>query len=394
MLPLAGLRIIAVEQYGAGPFGSMLLADLGAEVIKIENPAEGGDVSRSVGPHFFPDGDSHFYQSLNRNKKSLTLNLKHPQAQAVLSRLVRTADATYDNLRGDQPEKLAVTYAQLQEFNPKIVCAHLSAYGREGPRKSWPGYDYLMQAEAGYLALTGEPDGPPSRMGLSVVDLMTGVTAGLALVSGVLSARATGVGRDIDVCLFDTALQNLAYLAVWYLNAGVNQGREPRSSHPSLTPSQLYRTQDGFIFVMCNKEKFWPELCRCIGRPEWATRPDYLDFKARLANRAQLTLELDAALSAKTTAEWIEIFGGRVPAAPVHDVKAALENPFVMEEGRVRTVPHPSGPIRLLASPITCPGDETPCHAAPAMGADTDEILTDAGFSAADISGLRKAGAV
>ena len=152
----------------------MLLADLGAEVIKIENPAEGGDVSRSVGPHFFPDGDSHFYQSLNRNKKSLTLNLKHPQAQAVLRRLVRTADATYDNLRGDQPEKFGVTYAQLQEFNPKIVCAHLSAYGREGPRKSWPGYDYLMQAEAGYLALTGEPDGPPSRMGLSIVDLMTG----------------------------------------------------------------------------------------------------------------------------------------------------------------------------------------------------------------------------
>jgi len=302
MLPLSGLRIIAVEQYGAGPFGSMLLADLGAEVIKIENPAERGDVSRSVGPHFFPDGDSHFYQSLNRNKKSLTLNLKHPHAQAVLRRLVRTADATYDNLRGDQPEKLGVTYAQLQEFNPKIVCAHLSAYGREGPRKSWPGYDYLMQAEAGYLALTGEPDGPPSRMGLSVVDLMTGVTAGLALVSGVLSARATGAGRDIDVCLFDTALQNLAYLAVWYLNVGVNQGREPRSSHPSLTPSQLYRTKDGFIFIMCNKEKFWPELCRCIGRPEWSERPDYKDFKARLANRAKLTEELDAALSTKAPA--------------------------------------------------------------------------------------------
>jgi len=347
-----------------------------------------------VGPHFFPDGDSHFYQSLNRNKKSLTLNLKHPHAQAVLRRLVRTADATYDNLRGDQPEKLGVTYAQLQEFNPKIVCAHLSAYGREGPRKSWPGYDYLMQAEAGYLALTGEPDGPPARMGLSVVDLMTGVTAGLALVSGVLSARATGAGRDIDVCLFDTALQNLAYLAVWYLNAGVNQGREPRSSHPSLTPSQLYRTKDGFIFIMCNKEKFWPKLCRCIGRPEWATRSDYRDFKARLAHRAQLTLELDAALSAKTTAEWIEIFGGRVPAAPVYDVKAALENPFVMDEGRVRTIPHPSGSIRLLASPITCPGEETPCHAAPAMGADTDAVLSEAGFTPAEIAQLREAGAI
>ena len=394
MLPLSGLRIIAVEQYGAGPFGSMMLADLGAEVIKIENPAEGGDVSRSVGPHFFPDGDSHFYQAFNRNKRSVTLNLKHPRAAGVLHALVRTADATFDNLRGDQPEKLGVTYPQLAEFNPKLVCAHLSAYGREGARKAWPGYDYLMQAEAGYLSVTGEPDGPPSRMGLSIVDLMTGLNAAFALVSGVLSARATGKGRDIDVNLFDTALQNLCYLAVWYLNAGVNQGREPRSSHPSLTPSQLYRTRDGFIFIMCNKEKFWPELCNCIGRPEWAARADYKDFKARLANRAQLTLDLDAALSTKTTADWIEIFGGRVPAAPVNDVRGALESPFVTEGSRVRTVPHPSGPIRLLGSSVTCPGEETPCQAAPAMGADTDAVLGEAGFSTDEVASLRKSGAV
>ncbi len=394
MLPLSGLRIIAVEQYGAGPFGSMALGDLGAEVIKIENPAEGGDVSRSVGPHFFPDGDSHFFQAFNRNKKSLTLNLKHPQATAVLHRLVRRADATYDNLRGDQAEKLRLTYADLREVNPRIVCAHLSAYGRTGSRKSWPGYDYLMQAEAGYLALTGEPDGPPSRFGLSIVDLMTGLNAAFALVSGVLSARATGQGRDIDVNLFDTALQNLCYLAVWYLNAGINQGREPRSSHPSLTPSQLYRTRDGFIFIMCNTEKFWPELCRAIGKPDWSARPDYKDFKARLANRARLTEELDAVLSTRTTAEWIEAFGGRVPAAPVNDVRAALENPFVTEGGRVRTVDHPSGPIRLLAPPVTCPGEDLPCAAAPALGADTDAVLAEAGFTAAEIAELRRSGAV
>jgi crotonobetainyl-CoA:carnitine CoA-transferase CaiB-like acyl-CoA transferase len=210
----------------------------------------------------------------------------------------------------------------------------------------------------------------------------------------VLSARATGKGRDIDVNLFDTALQNLCYLAVWNLNAGVNQGREPRSSHPSLTPSQLYRTRDGFIFIMCNKEKFWPELCACIGRPEWSARPDYKDFKARLANRTQLTVDLDAALSAKTTAEWIEIFGGRVPVAPVNDVRGALENPFVTASDRVRTVEHPSGPIRLLAASVTCPGEETPCVAAPAMGADTDAVLGEVGFTTAEIAELRRAGAV
>jgi succinate---hydroxymethylglutarate CoA-transferase len=394
MLPLSGLRVIAVEQYGAGPFGSMLMGDLGAEVIKIENPAEGGDVSRRIGPHYFASGDSQFFHAYNRNKRSLTLDLKHPEAHRVLSELVRTADATFDNLRGDQPERLGVTYDCLRQANPRIVCAHLSAYGREGPRKAWPGYDYLMQAEAGYLALTGEPDGPPSRFGLSVVDQMTGLYAAFAMVSGVLSARQTGAGRDIDVSLFDAALQNLTYLAVWYLNSGINHQRAPRSSHPSLTPSQLYRTRDGFIFIMCNKEKFWPVLCEAIGRPDWSARPDYKHFAARLANRAKLTAELDEVLSARTTAEWIAHFAGRVPAAPVNDVQAALENAFVADGERVRTAAHAGGDIRLLGSPIRCPGDETPCRAAPPLGADTDDILGGLGFAPAEIARLRKAGIV
>jgi len=262
-LPLDGVTILAVEQYGAGPFGSMLLADMGAEVIKIENPAEGGDVGRSVGPYYFGPGDSHFHHAFNRNKRSLALNLKHPEGMAILRQLVGHADAVLDNLRGDQPDKLGLTYEALKDINPRIVCAHLSAYGRQGSRKSWPGYDYLMQAEAGYLSLTGEPDGPPARFGLSVVDMMTGLMTAFALVSGVVGARATGRGMDVDVSLFDTALHNLSYLATWYLNGGHVQGREPRGSHPSLTPSQLYRTQDGWIFLMCNwSHKSWMRRCR------------------------------------------------------------------------------------------------------------------------------------
>ena len=394
MLPLSGVRVIAVEQYGAGPFGSMLLGDLGAEVIKIENPAEGGDIGRAVGPYYFGPGDSHFFQAFNRNKRSLTLNLKHPEARRVFHELVRSADATLDNLRGDQPERLGVTYDALKGVNPKIVCAHLSAYGREGPRKAWPGYDYLMQAEAGYLPLTGEPDGPPSRFGLSIVDQMTGLYAAFALVSGVVSARATGTGRDIDVSLFDAALQNLTYLAVWYLNAGINQPRSPRSSHPSLTPSQLYRTKDGFIFIMCNKEKFWPVLCDAIGRPEWRDREDYKDFKARLANRDRLTVELDAVLSTRTTAEWIELFAGSVPAAPVHDVKAALDNAFVKDEGRIRAAGRAEGAVHMLAPPVRCPGEDMPCEPAPALGADTDDILGRLGFATEELARLRAAGAL
>ena len=305
MLPLAGVRILAVEQYGAGPFGSMQLADMGAEVIKIENPTEGGDVSRSVGPYFLGEHDSHFFQAFNRNKRSITLNLRAPEGQRVLHDLAATADALLDNLRGDQSPRLGVTYDQLKSANPRIVCAHLSAYGRDGSRASWPGYDYLMQAEAGYLSLTGEPDQPPARFGLSIVDMMAGVYAATALLGGIVSARATGVGRDVDVSLFDTALANLNYLAAWYLNGGHAQGREPRGAHPSLTPSQLYRTADGWIFIMCNKQKFWPVLCEKIGRPEWSDDPRFASFKARLENRAELTRLLDAALSARGTAAWL-----------------------------------------------------------------------------------------
>ena len=394
-LPLTGVRIIAVEQYGAGPFGTQHLADMGAEVIKIENPAEGGDVGRLVGPHYFGAGDSHFFEAFNRNKKSLTLNLKNPEARAVFADLVKSADATFDNLRGDLAGKLGLTYADLAAHNPRIVCAHLSAYGRTGSRAAWPGYDYLMQAEAGYLCLTGEPDGPPARFGLSIVDMMTGVTAVMGLLAGIIDARANGRGRDIDVSLFDVALANLNYVAAWYLNEGAQVKREPRSAHPSLTPSQLYRTQDGWLFVMCNKEKFWPLLAQAIGRPEWATHPDYANYKARLAHRNQLTREMDEVLGTATTAEWLERLSGTVPVAPVYDLAQALDNPFVREQGRIMEAPHPArGKIRTLASPIRCPGEAEKIGIAPALGEHTRELLRGLGYAEARIDQLSKSGAL
>jgi crotonobetainyl-CoA:carnitine CoA-transferase CaiB-like acyl-CoA transferase len=391
-LPLAGVRIIAVEQYGAGPFGTQHLADLGAEVIKIENPNDGGDVGRVVGPHFFGPGDSHFYQSFNRNKKSITLDLKNPQGREALRRLAQDADVVFNNLRGDLPAKLGLTYEQLKDANPKIVCGHLSAYGRTGSRAAWPGYDYLMQAEAGYLSVTGEPDGPPARMGLSIIDLMTGTTAAMGILAGVIGARASGIGRDIDVSLFDVALHNLCYVGTWYLNGGPAIGREKRSSHPSLTPSQLYRTQDGWIFIMCNKEKFWGILCDCIDRPQWAEAPEYRTFKDRLANRERLTGELDAVLQTQTTGEWMKRFAGKVPAAPVYDVAQALDNDFVAEQERLLEVPHGSGTIRMIASPVRA--GEHPTRRAPAMGEDTQAVLQRAGYSDEQVAALRSAGAI
>ena len=394
-LPLSGLRVLAVEQYGAGPFGTSYLADLGAEVVKIENHKDGGDVGRHVGPHFFGAEDSHFYQTFNRNKKSLTLDLKHPDGQAVFHRLVAGADAVLDNLRGDLPGKLGLTYERLKQSNTRIVCAHLSAYGRAGSRTAWPGYDYLMQAETGHLTLTGEPDGPPTRYGLSIVDLMTGLAAAFGLLAGVIKARESGVGSDIDTSLFDVALHNLNYPGTWYLNAGVVTGRTARSGHPSLVPSQLYRTQDGWLFIMCNKEKFWPLLARELGHPEWVDDPELANFAARLKHRDRVTRLLDDALMQRPTAAWIERLAGIVPVSPVYDVAQALENPFVQERDSVLGYRYPDGrEARMIANPIRVAGVDLPHRAAPRMGADTEAVLREAGFDAAAIARLRDLGVI
>lgn len=390
MRPLEGVRVLAVEHYGAGPFGSMHLADMGADVIKIENPASGGDTARIVGPHLLGEGDSEFFQTLNRNKRSLGLNLKTSEGREIFEKLVATADGVTNNLRGDQPEKLRLTYKDLKGVNPRIVCAHLSAYGRDGPRVTWPGYDYLMQGEVGFMALTGEPDGPPTRMGLSIVDWMTGVTGMLGLLSGVLAARETGVGRDIDVSLFDTALFQMSYPAVWYLNEGDVTPRIPRSGHPSLAPAQLYTAKDGYIYVMGLTAKFWSLIVEKIGRPDIGEDPDFADFPARRKNRDKLTKVLDAVFVRKTVDEWMEMFAGIVPIGPVYGLDKALDSPYVAERGLIQTMDHPKKPLRVLSNPIRDNGEVLPVKPAPQLGQDTDDILGELGYSESDISGLRE----
>ncbi len=395
MLPLEGVRILSVEQYGAGPFGTLFLADQGAEVIKIENPVNGGDISRGVGPFFFEERDSLFFHALNRNKKSLTLDLSRAEGQQVLHELTAGADALASNLRGDVPARLGLTYEALRASNPRIVCAHLSAYGREGPRADWPGFDYLMQAEAGYFSLTGEPGAPPARFGLSMVDFMTGLGLAYALLAGLTSARASGVGRDMDLSLFDMALFNTSYLAAWYLHEGFCQGRLPRSAHPSLTPCQLYRSADGWIYIMCNKEKFWPELCDQIGRPEWVKDARFANFATRLEHRDVLTGLLDSELERRSTTEWLERFAGTVPAAPIYDLAEALENPFVTEHGRLQSLEHPrAGPYRLVAPPVRSGDEEAPARPAPALGEHTGELLRELGYDEREIERLGDEGIV
>lgn len=369
-LPLQGVRVLSVEQYGAGPYGTGLLADLGAEVVKVENAESGGDISRSVGPHLLGDGDSEFFQTFNRGKKSICLNLKQAKDRDRLHALLPRFDALANNLRGDQPEQLGLRYQDVAALHPGIVCAHLSAYGRDNSRAAWPGYDYLMQAECGFLGLTGEPDGPPARFGLSMVDYMTGSLMALALVSAVMAARRTGVGCDVDTSLYDTALHQLSYPATWYLNEGQITERLPRSSHPSIVPSQLFRTADGWLFVMCQTPKFWERFCAALEQPQWVTDARFATPADRLAHRADLEQAIETVLRTQSTAQWCAQLNGLVPVAPVNNLEQALNNPFAAEVGMLNQVPHAERPegLRMLSSPFKINGQRPPDRRAPRLG--------------------------
>ena len=392
-LPLDGYRVLTFENFGAGPYGSMFLADLGAEVIKVENRDQGGDATRGMGP-FLGEHDSHFFQAFNFNKKSVCLNLKKEAGLAAFHRLAATAHVVLNNLRGDQPDKLGLTYEALAESNPRLVCAHLSAYGRDNERRGWPGYDYLMQAEAGFLHVTGEPGTPPARMGLSIVDYMTGITTALAIVAALLGVARDGKGGDIDVSLFDVALHQLTYPGSWYLNAGLETARLPRSSHPSATPVQLFPTRDGWLFVMCMTEKFWRNLVTEFGREDLAADPRFATIAARRDHRDALTAALDEVFREQTTSHWLGRLRHLLPAAPVLTLPQALDNPFAHVNGMVRAVPHPLMPeFRALANPIRLDGLRLPQRPAPALGADTDEILRGIGYDDAALAALRAAGA-
>ena len=392
-LPLEGYRVLTFENFGAGPYGSLFLADLGAEVVKIENRGQGGDATRTMGPRI-GEQDSFFFQTFNFNKKSVCLNLKTDGGRAAFRRLAATAHVVMNNLRGDQPEKLGLTYAQLADVNPRLVCAHLSAYGRDNERKGWPGYDYLMQAEAGYLHVTGEPGTPPARMGLSIVDFMTGITTTVAILSALLGVARDGRGHDIDVSLFDVALHQLTYPGSWYLNTGLETGRLPRSSHPSATPVQLFPTRDGWIFVMCMTEKFWRSLIAETGRSDLAEDPRFATIEARREHRAELTETLDAVFREDDTDHWLARLRHLLPAAPVLTLGQALDNPFAHDTGMVRSFPHPGfADFRALANPIKLDGRRLPQRPAPALGADTDTMLRSLGYDDAGIAALRNAGA-
>lgn len=396
MTPLEDIRILAVEQYGAGPFGSVHLADLGAEVIKIEDPGVGGDVGRYV-PPYAEEQDSLFFETFNRNKRSLALDLSSDAGREVFEELVKVSDVVYSNLRGDVPAKIGITYDALKHLNPRIVCVSLTGFGMTGPRRHEPGYDYVLQGLGGWMSLTGEPDGPPTKSGLSLVDYSGGLVAAIALLAGVHAARRDGVGMDCDVSLYDTAIGMLTYPATWQLNAGFQPVRTRHSAHPSLVPFQVFQTRDSWMVVGCAKEKFWTRLAGVVGHPEWAQAGSPYDtFAARQRTSADLLAQLEDIFLQRTLDEWLPLlYAAGIPCGPINDVEGALKEEHTKARGLVVQTSHPRyGTVEQVASPVRV-GSEPPTYRrAPQLNEDFRLVVESVlGLDEAQVASLRAAGA-
>lgn len=376
-LPLSDVRIIALEQFGAGPFGSLHLADLGAEVIKIEDPSTGGDVGRYVPPYQVGES-SLFFETFNRNKRSLSLDISSPSGREVFEDLVAKSDVVYSNLRGDVPEKLGIRYEDLKHLNPSIVCCCLSGFGMTGPRASTPGYDYLIQGMAGWMTLTGEPDGVPTKTGLSLVDFSGGHVAALSILAGLHAARRDGVGCDCDVSLFDNAFSLMGYIATWTLNTAYVPDRRSNSAHPSIVPFQNFRSSDGWFVLACAKEKFWIRLVDTLDIDS-LRRDDLQSFEGRSASRDEVIKILSDHFITRDTAHWLRLLSdAQVPCAPILTVAEALADPQVAARELIVETEHPEfGTVRQIASPVRVGSARKNNRRAPDLGGDQGYVLDD-----------------
>ena len=390
--PLTGVRILALEQFGAGPFGTLFLADMGAEIIKVEDPAAGGDVGRYV-PPAQQGRDSLYFEAFNRGKRSIALDLRHPSGRKVFHELVGRSQGVFTNLRGDLPETLGLTYGHLHPINPAIVCVSLSAYGRSGERASWPGYDALIQAEVGWASVTGDPDGPPTKSGLSLVDYGAGLMSALALMIGIFDAARTGKGRDIDTSLYDAALAMISYPATWFLSAGIVSERQPMSAHPSIVPFQFFATSDGYVAIACAKEKFVSILFEELGG-DLAADLRFKTFEDRRRNRKALLELLTERFADASTAEWMRRLAGRVPIAPVRSMTDALKAEETASRQMLAAYHHPTlGTVRSVGTPLKVSDFEPQYRPAPHYADDRDAILNEIGLDQAAIDALEDEGA-
>ncbi|MBB4662861.1 CoA transferase [Conexibacter arvalis] len=393
-LALDGVRVLAVEQFGAGPWATLQLADLGADVIKIEDPGSGGDVGRYVPPAQVGE-DSLYFEAFNRGKRSVSLDLRSERGRAAFARLVAQSDAVFSNLRGDVAETLGLTYDALKAHNPRIVCCSLSGFGMTGPRRAQGAYDHTIQGLAGWQAITGAPDDEPTKSGLSLVDFCGGLTAAIAMLAGILHAREHGVGCDADLSLFEVALAQLNYLGTWSASREIATARRARGAHASIVPFQNFRTRDGWIVIACPKEHFFRRLCGALDLPQLLDDPRYADFAARGEHREPLVAAIERRLLERPTAAWIELLeAAGVPCGPVNDVAAALRDEQARARGVVGAIEHPTlGTVGHVKSPLRLSSGTAPLRPAPRRGEHTDAVLAELGGLRDDeLAALRASG--
>jgi crotonobetainyl-CoA:carnitine CoA-transferase CaiB-like acyl-CoA transferase len=391
-----GIRVLDLSRMLAGPYGSMLLADMGAEVIKIEDP-DGGDPMRAMGPPFLPDGDSAYFLAINRNKKSVVIDLTKSEGRDTFLDLVRHADVVWENFRPGVMTKLGCDYDAMSRVNPRIVHCAISAYGQEGPHRELPAFDLALQARGGAMSLTGEPGRPPVRMGLPMGDLAGGMFGSFAVAGALLRRERTGRGASIDLSLLDCQVSLLTYIAQYYWTDGNVLG-PAGSGHISVMPYGAYATADGHLIIAVFNDRFWQGFCRAMERNDWQHDPRFHKNGDRVANRADLEPLLVAAFRARPTAEWLDRLNREgVPAAPIQRVHEVLADEQVRHREMVTDMDHPvHGRMPTLGTPIKVDGVVKLTVAPPArLGQDTDDVLRDVvGYTAERIAGLRRSGVI
>jgi formyl-CoA transferase/CoA:oxalate CoA-transferase len=371
-----GVRVLDLSRMLAGPYGSMLLADMGAEVVKVEEP-DGGDPMRVMGPPFLPGGESAYFLSINRNKQSIALDLTRPAGRDVFLDLAAHADVVWENFRPGVMPRLGLGYAALAAVNPRLVVCSISAYGQDGPYRDWPAFDLALQAMGGGMSVTGEEGGRPVRMGLPIGDLAGGMFGAFAVAGALFRRSRTGQGGHIDLSLFDAQVSLLTYMAQYFWADGRVPGRMG-SGHASVVPYQALATRDGHLIVAVFAEKFWGGFCGAIEHPEWQADPRFATNRNRLAHRATLMPLVEAVFRERTTQDWLDrLQAAGVPAAPILSVDRVLNDPQVRHRRMVVEVEHRGhGPVPTLGTPLKVDGDaEVPMAPAPRLGEHTDHVL-------------------
>ena len=358
--PLDGIRVIEVGHMLAGPYCGLILADLGAEVIKIEPPE--GDIARNISPHRIGEHNAYF-ASLNRSKKSIALDLASAEGREALGHIVTGAHALVTNLRPSAIKKLGLTYDALKMLNPRLVCVALTGYGLDGPNANRPAYDYVIQAVTGIMSLTGDPAAPPTKAGFSTVDNSAGLVAALGLLAKIVQ----GKGGQVDVAMYDVMLSQLNYLAGAWLNAGESPGRFANSSHPYIVPAQIFPTADGWLTLFIAHDQFWQKFCHELGTDEWISNPVFATMTSRRRNREHVVDEITRVLKTDSATNWVdrlEPLG--VVVAKVGTLDAALSSELTADRQMVVQLGDSGLGLRAVGSPIKF-SDSSPQYGAPPL---------------------------